>query len=124
MAKATTTDTTPGFTFEDAERPATTRAAKPNPFTDLAAILAGNLEATKRFTVSLPADDAERKTAFDAVKRQIQTAGRGAGVTIRVVAEHGGSKAAPTATLTVWAVPQITKGSKGDDAGEPSSAPE
>lgn len=91
-----------------AARPTIKRAGRPkadNPYADVAAHLASDLDATVEFHVPM----VEGKTAEQSVEfaiRKIREAGAENGVTIRTVVDN------ETGAVTAWAVKQIKRARK------------
>jgi len=108
------------FTFAVTEAvapiPTRTRESAPNPFTDLAGWLAANRESAREIIVPLTGDETEDAKTIGKARRYLSLAGAIHGVSLSVNVTHGGTKAKPTATLTVWARDRITRPRKADDA--------
>jgi hypothetical protein len=111
------TSAAPAFTFEDAERPASTSTGAPNEFAEvvgtLAAELGENVKASgaKRFTMPVKSEG-DRK-ACDAARRRLGLAGKDHDVSVRQhVSEDKGK-----ATITFWVVPKITRPRNGNGNG-------
>lgn len=94
--------------------PTVTRTSEPNPFADLATILADNRDKAIPVTVDLTAGtsaEAEEARAKELakVKRHLSLAGDAANVTLRSTVVGGGSAKQPQAVFTVWAVDKIVR---------------
>lgn len=105
------------FTFESADVPAITgsggRVAEPNPFIDVVKsmpVVTGDVAregAAKRFTV--PGIIDKTNVELQKVIRQLNQAGKEAGVTVRKLTADVKGKT-PSVAVTFWCTPQVKRG--------------
>ena len=105
MATKETAPAASGLTFTTVDVPAVARAAADNPFTAaVAGLTVGGAAAATSLTYT---GDAAKATAK--IRRLLQAAGIAAGVTVRSKIDVVN---ATTLTVTLWAVPKITRKAK------------